>query len=355
MTTHRDGAPLGSMAPTGAVWWVFAALGSVIAPSLARWLDPRWASRRVRALSALAVVVSVAGATVWAAAAVRLHLTPRIEVRSVVRAVVERVQEPTREALATLPPLRPDDVDPNGPFWPPSCAVVEHGTWLPRNELSAHEAHRIDTSAYRCPLGAFRGSNYSYFEGEGLGDGADQTHGAGGVFEGHGWSCEHSAASKGLHPAATTHVIYARVIARFAADGRFAEYRCPSTVACYPANDPTCAAFTLAHPTPPPLYLALREERDPVVRQRFPARLPGEADRRAAASALLALLALALIRWRLVARPAAAVSPATPYRALQSPGDEGAAARSDHHARWLLAVIALHGAASTAWALALSS
>lgn len=352
LTTPSGGRPLGSMVPMGAVWLVFAALGSAIAYGVARWLDPRWASRRVRTLSAVAVVVSVAGATTWTAAAVGLHLTPRIEVRYVVRGVVERVHEPTRGALATLPPLRPDDLDRDGPFWPAACAVVEHSTWLPRNEVSAHEAHRIETSAYRCPLGAFRGSNYSYFEDVA---GADQTHGAGDVFEGHGWSCEHSAASKGLHSAATTHMIYARVVARFAPGGRFAEYRCPGTVACFPENDPSCAAFTHAHASPSPLYLALREVRDPVVRQRFPARLLGEGDRRAASAALLALLALALIRWRLVARPAAAASPATPYRAPQPPNDDEAAARSDRHAHWLLAVIALHAAASIAGALALWS
>ncbi len=339
------------------LWWLFASGGAVTAWTLARWLDPRTAPTSVRVVSAVVVLVMTAFAAGWAGVATVLHRAPIEVVNDRVERSEWRVDRLTPAEEASLPRRQAARGDHNRAPHPAECQVIPEGYDPEAYHGPSHGPHSGSGSTVtqlKCPIGRFFDyDSYAFSEFSGV-------RGSHSTFEGFGWECRRGHvdySNRGEDPTRVSYSISNAVELRLSPDHHVAEYTCRTTF-CEVRGETTCdpARFGLSPPTP--LYLIARDTHHRVVRPLFAARLRGEANRLAASSSALTLLALLFLR-RSLALLRAAAAPvsqlAAPYRSTEPVVVDPIALAVRAHARRLLGVIAFYAVASVAAIVALSS
>ncbi len=335
--------------PNAHVWWLFAGAGTVMACALARWLDPRRAPTRVRVVSAVAVLVMIAFAVGWAGVATVLRRAPIEVVNDRVERSERRVDRLTPAEAASLPRRQTVRGDRDRALYPAECQVIPEGYDPDAYHGPSHGPHSGSGSTFtqlKCPIGRFVDhDSYGFSEFSGV-RGSDSS------FAGFGWECRSGHvdySDRGDDPTRISYSISNAVELRLSPDHHVAEYTCRTTF-CEVRGETTCDPARFGLSPPPPLYL--------VARPLFPAHLRGEANRLAASSSALTLLALLFLR-RSLARVRATALPASllaaPYRSTEPVVVDPIALAVRSHARWLFGVIAFYAAASVAAIIALSS
>jgi len=343
-----------AMAAAGSFWVPFV-VGGVAAASVLAWqLDARRASRSLRAMSAMAVLVMTASVTVWTGVATLLHRTPAESVLVQTARVVRRVRQLTPREEASLPARTSPDAT-RGIGIPAECApapVPDEGEGSRQWGGSPHFHRGASRGRVLCPFVAFSTAH----ESEG-GDTYSRGHSNVENTE-LGWGCgSWSSHQRNAPPPFGRPISVQRQLAlRRSADGRVVEYTCRLTE-CTPPDQRECAPG-VGSESIPALYLVQRDEQRRLIRHHHPPLQRSEATRLAVTTAALWTFVLLLLR-RSAAPPHVTRGPEppplAPYRSVQPIAPDQPQPPNGDHTSTVLAALALSAIVLFGTVLALAS